>query len=49
MAAGYHGSPISVTGDCDGKWRKITIKLDPPAGLPKLIVHAKEGYFAAKL
>jgi len=32
----------------DGKWRKITINLDPPAGLPKLIVHAKEGYFAAK-
>ena len=32
----------------DGKWRKIQVKLDPPAGLPKLIVRAKEGYFAAK-
>jgi Ca-activated chloride channel homolog len=32
----------------DGKWRKIQVRLDPPAGLPKLIVHAKEGYYAAK-
>jgi Ca-activated chloride channel family protein len=32
----------------DGKWRKIRIKLDPPEGLPKLIVHAKEGYYAPK-
>lgn len=32
----------------DGKWRKIQVKLDPPAGLPKLIVRTKEGYFAAK-
>ena len=32
----------------DGKWRKIQVKLDPPAGLPKLIVHAKEGYYAPK-
>jgi len=32
----------------DGKWRKIQVKLDPPEGLPKLIVHAKEGYYAAK-
>ncbi len=32
----------------DGKWRRIQVKLDPPAGLPKLIVHAKEGYYAAK-
>jgi Ca-activated chloride channel family protein len=32
----------------DGKWRKIQVKLDPPAGLPKLLVRAKEGYFAAK-
>jgi Ca-activated chloride channel family protein len=32
----------------DGKWRKIQVKLDPPPGLPKLIVHAKEGYYAPK-
>jgi Ca-activated chloride channel homolog len=32
----------------DGKWRKIQVKLDPPEGLPKLFVHAKEGYYAAK-
>jgi Ca-activated chloride channel family protein len=32
----------------DGKWRKIRVKLEPPEGLPKLIVHAKEGYYAPK-
>jgi Ca-activated chloride channel homolog len=32
----------------DGKWRKIRVKLDPPEGLPKLIIHAKEGYYASK-
>jgi Ca-activated chloride channel family protein len=32
----------------DGKWRKVKIKLDPPEGLPKLILHAKEGYYAPK-
>jgi len=32
----------------DGKWRKIRVRLDPPEGLPKLIVHAKEGYYAPK-
>ncbi len=32
----------------DGKWRKIQVKLDPPEGLPKLFVRAKEGYYAPK-
>lgn len=32
----------------DGKWRRIQVRLDPPEGLPKLSVHAKEGYYAAK-
>lgn len=32
----------------DGKWRKVQVKLDPPEGLPKLSVHTKEGYYAAK-
>lgn len=32
----------------DGKWRKIRVKLEPPEGLPKLIVHAKEGYYVSK-
>jgi Ca-activated chloride channel homolog len=30
----------------DGKWRKIKVKLNPPKGLPPLIVHAKTGYYA---
>ncbi len=32
----------------DGKWRRIRVKLDAPEGLPKLIIHAKEGYYAPK-
>lgn len=32
----------------DGKWRKISVKLDAPEGLPKLAIHAKEGYYAPK-
>ena len=32
----------------DGKWRRITVKLDAPKGLPNLIIHAKEGYYAPK-
>ena len=32
----------------DGKWRKITVQLDAPAGFPKLTVRAREGYYAPK-
>jgi Ca-activated chloride channel homolog len=32
----------------DGRWRKIRVRLDPPPGLPRLLVHAKEGYYAPK-
>jgi Ca-activated chloride channel homolog len=38
--------PINKTHD--GKWRHIRVKLDAPPGLPKLIIHAKEGYYAPK-
>lgn len=31
----------------DGKFRKIRIKVDPPAGMPKLNVRARDGYYAA--
>jgi Ca-activated chloride channel homolog len=30
----------------DGKWRKVKVKLTPPAGLPPLTVHARTGYYA---
>lgn len=30
----------------DGKWRKIKVRVNPPKGLPSLIVRAKEGYYA---
>ncbi len=32
--------------DFNGKWRKIKVRLNPPEGLPRLSVRAKEGYFA---
>ncbi len=32
--------------DFDGKWRKIKVKLDPPEGMPRLSVRAREGYYA---
>jgi Ca-activated chloride channel homolog len=37
---------ISTDKNYDGKWRKIRVRLDPPDGLPRLSVRAKEGYFA---
>ena len=30
----------------DGKWRKVKVKINPPAGLPPLTVHARTGYYA---
>jgi Ca-activated chloride channel family protein len=32
----------------DGKWRRISVKLDAPEGFPKLAIHAREGYYAPK-
>jgi Ca-activated chloride channel homolog len=37
-------SPTDVKHD--GKWRKVKVKLVPPAGLPPLTVHARNGYYA---
>jgi Ca-activated chloride channel family protein len=39
---GYH--PKDLTRD--GKWRKVKVKVNPPAGLPPLTVHARTGYYA---
>jgi Ca-activated chloride channel family protein len=30
----------------DGNWRKLKIRLIPPAGLPPLTVHNRQGYYA---
>jgi Ca-activated chloride channel family protein len=32
----------------DGKWRKIEVKLNPPRGLPALVVRVSKGYYAEK-
>ena len=30
----------------DGKWRKVKVKVNPPAGLPPLTVYARSGDYA---
>jgi len=30
----------------DGNWRKLKVKLNPPVGLPPLLVHNRQGYYA---
>jgi len=30
----------------DGKWRKVKVKVNPPAGLPPMTIHARTGYYA---
>ena len=32
----------------DGTWRKLKVDLEPPEGMPRLKVRAKEGYFAPR-
>jgi Ca-activated chloride channel homolog len=40
---GYH----STNQAKDGKWRKLRLKVNPPKGIPRLNVRAKQGYYAA--
>ena len=30
----------------DGKWRRIRLKVNPPVGMPDLVVRGKTGYYA---
>ena len=43
-SVGYYPS----TNIRDGRWHKIKVKVDPPPGLPRLAVRAKEGYYGLK-
>jgi Ca-activated chloride channel family protein len=38
---------IPSNASCDGRWRKISIKLKAPKGMPELRIKAPQGYFAA--
>jgi len=38
----------STNKNKDGKFRKLRVRVTPPAGISKLNVHARQGYFAAK-
>jgi Ca-activated chloride channel family protein len=33
----------------DGKWRKVTVKINRPKGMARLAVRAKSGYYAPKI
>ena len=39
---------IPLSQEFDGEWRKLRVRLNPPEGLPKLNVRAREGYFAPR-
>lgn len=39
---------IPTDREFQGEWRKLRVQLDPPEGLPRLSVRAREGYFAPK-
>jgi Ca-activated chloride channel family protein len=39
---GYH----TTNGAKDGKWRKLRVKVNPPKGIQRLNVRAKQGYYA---
>ena len=41
---GYH----TTNGAKDGKWRKIRVKVNPPKGIQRLNVRAKQGYYAPR-
>jgi Ca-activated chloride channel homolog len=41
-AIGYRPSNFTT----DGKWRRIKVKIAPPAGLPRLFVRYRSGYYA---
>jgi len=37
---------IPLDQEFKGEWREITVKLDPPEGMPKLSLRAREGYYS---
>lgn len=39
---------VPLDRNFNGEWRKLQVKLDPPEGLPKLSVRAREGYYAPR-
>jgi Ca-activated chloride channel family protein len=40
---------VSTNRNADGKWRKLRVKVNPPAGAPRMNVRAKAGYYAAQV
>jgi len=36
----------STNGAKDGKWRRITLRVHPPAGMPDMSIRGKSGYYA---
>jgi Ca-activated chloride channel family protein len=40
---------VPTNKSADGKWRKLRVKVNPPAGAPRMNVRAKAGYYAAQM
>jgi Ca-activated chloride channel family protein len=36
---------FSTNEDTDGEWRDVQVRVDPPRGLPRLTVRARQGYY----
>ena len=43
-----NGQTVKTKAAKDGKWRKLTVKVNAPAGSPKMKVNAKSRYFVPK-
>ena len=37
---------IPLNQDFDGEWREIRVELNPPEGMPRLSIRAREGYYS---
>lgn len=37
---------IPLDQEFDGEWRELKVQLDPPEGMPKLSIRAREGYYS---
>ena len=37
---------IPLNQEFDGEWRELTVRLEPPEGMPRLNIRAREGYYS---
>lgn len=39
---------IPLDQEFDGEWRELTVRLEPPEGMPRLSIRAREGYYSPR-